>query len=555
MKRSLGLLVVCPVWMLACASSNDAGDGGSGARSSDSTSDSTSTTSTTTVTSTTTSSSSSGSSTSGGMVCTPNAVESCYSGPSGTEGVGTCVAGTRTCNAEGTGTTDCTGEVLPTTEDCATPADEDCDGATPACASWVTTFVGPTTQFGEVIAVRPTGGVVVAGGFEDHLDWGSGSADSLGDDDVFIAALDDAGHIEWVKTFGSTANDYALGLAIDGTGRIALSARYSGAGLIDGAPVPDGDMLIATFEPDGTVSHVKTYYGADLLTNPGFDASGDLVMSGRMTAPFDWGAGTQGDDGSVVVLKLHSDLSYVSSTIAVDQVGFPSLSDFSSVTLPSGAVAMTGGIDQSVDLGSGPITLHGETDVFIRLIDPNGVSAWGSAAGSVNLDVGGAIVLDGSTGLVTAGSMGGSIDFGGATSPLTGYNYITHFDASGQATWASAFASTYAVDDITGLTRSSTGHYFVAGVGYGILTFGSSTVDLGSPGPQNTFLGEVDASGTLVNAQALTSGPAYGAITGLAAGPGGEIYIVGGFQAVLNGPSGPISSTGGYDAFVYKMTP
>src|SRR5687768_14570540 len=34
--------------------------------------------------------------------CDPGAVESCYQGPSGTEGVGPCQAGTRTCNAAGT---------------------------------------------------------------------------------------------------------------------------------------------------------------------------------------------------------------------------------------------------------------------------------------------------------------------------------------------------------------------------------------------------------------------------------------------------------------------
>lgn len=70
---------------------------------------------------------SSGSSGSGG--CTPGAVESCYSGPVGTENVGICKSGQKTCNPDGSGFGSCEGEVLPqATESCASTEDENCDG-------------------------------------------------------------------------------------------------------------------------------------------------------------------------------------------------------------------------------------------------------------------------------------------------------------------------------------------------------------------------------------------------------------------------------------------
>ncbi len=62
-----------------------------------------------------------------GCVCVPDAVAPCYSGPQGTEGVGACVAGTKVCSASGTGYGLCDGEVLPATETCETPVDDDCD--------------------------------------------------------------------------------------------------------------------------------------------------------------------------------------------------------------------------------------------------------------------------------------------------------------------------------------------------------------------------------------------------------------------------------------------
>jgi hypothetical protein len=71
-------------------------------------------------------------------VCAPNVVLPCYSGPAGTENVGTCKSGTKTCDALGTAWSACDNEVLPQAEDCATPGDENCDGqvneATSGCS-------------------------------------------------------------------------------------------------------------------------------------------------------------------------------------------------------------------------------------------------------------------------------------------------------------------------------------------------------------------------------------------------------------------------------------
>src|SRR4051812_37251197 len=55
----------------------------------------------------------------GGGSCTPGTTDVCapYGGPSGTEGVGTCLASTNTCSMSGSWT-GCVQEVLPTPENC-----------------------------------------------------------------------------------------------------------------------------------------------------------------------------------------------------------------------------------------------------------------------------------------------------------------------------------------------------------------------------------------------------------------------------------------------------
>src|SRR5437762_3239186 len=61
--------------------------------------------------------------------CTANATEPCYDGTTGTEGVGRCHGGTRTCASDGSAWLACQGEVIPAGfETCANSIDDDCNG-------------------------------------------------------------------------------------------------------------------------------------------------------------------------------------------------------------------------------------------------------------------------------------------------------------------------------------------------------------------------------------------------------------------------------------------
>ena len=64
--------------------------------------------------------------------CMPGATQSCYTGPSGTQGVGICADGEQTCqqNADGSSWGACTNQTLPKGENCTDGVDNDCDGDT-----------------------------------------------------------------------------------------------------------------------------------------------------------------------------------------------------------------------------------------------------------------------------------------------------------------------------------------------------------------------------------------------------------------------------------------
>lgn len=69
-----------------------------------------------------------------GCECEPGSMQSCYYGPTGTERVGTCAAGSRECLPTGFGYGACEGQVLPAADACDDGVDQNCDGtADEAC--------------------------------------------------------------------------------------------------------------------------------------------------------------------------------------------------------------------------------------------------------------------------------------------------------------------------------------------------------------------------------------------------------------------------------------
>ncbi|MBP6832990.1 MAG: hypothetical protein KA978_19540, partial [Deltaproteobacteria bacterium] len=101
-------------------------------------------------------------------------VESCYTGPTGTAGVGVCRTGSRSCGGGAFGT--CTGQVLPSTEVC-NGRDDDCDGQVDEGLGTITCGIGacqrttPACIGGVSQVCTPGGGVAeVCNNLDDDCD-------------------------------------------------------------------------------------------------------------------------------------------------------------------------------------------------------------------------------------------------------------------------------------------------------------------------------------------------------------------------------------------------
>jgi hypothetical protein len=246
----------------------------------------------------------------GATSCTPGETRACYSGLEGTEGQGTCLPGLETCDATGEGYGPCEGEVLPQVEDCATPADESCDGATCGETLWAR-WLG-------------TGAYGIAGAALDVVDWQGhiavgaalfNAADPTELSGVGLVELDASGATVEVRTFASTLGYLtAVELAAGEDGSLAFGAVDATDLDLGGGPL-DG-LVVGKLDAAGQHVWSRAFpagsFGSDQVTAMVQTAEGDVVVAGFAAAGLDFGDGAL-PQGAFIARFASADGSLIAS--------------------------------------------------------------------------------------------------------------------------------------------------------------------------------------------------------------------------------------------------
>jgi hypothetical protein len=241
----------------------------------------------------------------------PMATKSCYEGKMGTENVGVCVSGIRTCNAEGTAYEECTGQVFPGTEDCSKPGDEDCDGSGCSDVIFAKSFpyAGASTDDKVLMAVDPQGNVYLTGGFSATLDFGGGPQVPVGID-VFLTKLDKDGKHLWSKRFGGSGSQKADAITVDAKGNVTIAGIFSGTlDFGQGAfTAPAGyysSVFVASFDGNGTTVRSRGWNsgngGSTRIFDVAVDSGDNVILSGACVGAINFGGVTVTSSGGVDV--------------------------------------------------------------------------------------------------------------------------------------------------------------------------------------------------------------------------------------------------------------
>lgn len=171
-------------------------------------------------------------------------------------------------------------------------------------AVWTATVEGqPGAGFHE-IAADAAGRVWCAGMFKGRLDLASGAISSSGDkdNDGFLAHFSPEGELRWVRAVQGPATDYCLGVATDGGGRCFVTGEFSENATFAGRSLKSlgaTDIFTAALNETGGVEWLLPSGGAkgDNAYTMAWHPSGRLVIAGACASPADFAGRTMNSSG------------------------------------------------------------------------------------------------------------------------------------------------------------------------------------------------------------------------------------------------------------------
>jgi hypothetical protein len=440
-----------------------------------------------------------------GDLCTPGSAEPCYAGPTGTEGVGTCHAGTKTCRADGLGYGACQGQVLPQNEVCATAADEDCNGVTTCSGAirWSTSISGDHVVTNG-LGIDAAGNTFVGG----HFSYTSASLASTPLDTAypftgFLAKLDPNGALLWAKKFGGGFILDVNDLAVDAAGNVVVIGTFEqnvdfGAGAIK---ANGSDGFVAKYAPDGTQLWFKHLTGplTQVTRGVAVDPSGNVLVHGFSDGLTDFGAGPINPaNGRGYLLKL-------------DPAGAALWSRFVPAytadvkTDAAGNIIVGGWFSGSVNLGAGTLVSGGSADAFVAKIDPNGTTLWSKGTGGAGWETLEGLGVDGAGNIAVGGRFESPINWGTATLTPTssqGDVYVARFDAAGNALWAKGYGDAQS-QHLYDLDVDAAGNIAFAADVYGSIDVGTGLFT--SVGAEDIVVAKLSPSGSALWAERFGS--------------------------------------------------
>jgi hypothetical protein len=249
--------------------------------------------------------------------------------------------------------------------------------------------------------------------------------------DMFVAKYSSTGAYIWAHRFGGAFYDMANKVAVDSNGNILLTGQFQSSGDFGTYTLTSGgsyDVAVVKLSAQGAVVWAKQWggTGSDFPYGLAVDGTGDVAITGSTTTPANFGGGFIGNGGMFMAKYSGVDGSYKWARSSGGAVGYGIAADPT-----TGNVIVTGGFSGSVDFGGGAITTRDNGGIFIAGYDAFGNYLWTKAYGQSG-DAGYAADVDGSGHLAIATGNSGGIDFQGLGLYASGY-FLINFTVSGNS--------------------------------------------------------------------------------------------------------------------------
>jgi len=422
---------------------------------------------------------------------------------------------------------------------------------------WAKGLGGPGDDGATAVAVDGNGNVLVAGGFQGTATIGGQTLVSAGARDVFVAKFTAAGALVWVKRWGGAGDDYARGVAVDGAGNVLVVGYFFGTSDFGtGALTSAGleDVFLAAYS--GTTGAAlwtrrAGSTGDDVAFAVAIDGSGNAVVTGAFMGTVDFGAGAV-----VAVSPSQFDTFVAKYTMATgacqwakqflngsNDMGYGVAVD------ASGNIVLVGTFAYKIDFGGGILTSAGADDLFVAKLTSTGGYLWAFRRGGTDTDAPQGVALDASGNVFVTGYFRGTTDFGtGALVSQSWDGFVAKYAGStGAALWTKRFGGSSA-DYGYAVAADPSGNAVVTGLFNGTVDFGTGA--LTSAGSADLMIVRYAAtSGGATTAQryGATLAEAGQAIKVSATG---NVVVAGTYRDTVNFGTGPLTAAGLADGIV-----
>jgi len=284
----------------------------------------------------------------------------------------------------------------------------------------------------------PTGWVVV-GSIGGELWWGPPTTDggapllTAADGEIFVMRIEeDAAAFQqaWVRAYSAQGSRLIEGVAVDGSGNVAVVGRFQGTLDFGGACSPlekadDEDMFVVKLDPDGNCLWAHPYGSTDKdeATAVAFDSQGDLVVSANFTLDVDFGTGVlsapEGTDPqhNAALVKLDA------NGTTVWALGFGDDAEQHGWDVAVGAddaIYTAIGFESQVDLdpahdGGEVESIEDGQDVLVASFDRDGGYRWGRRYGNAGEQSSRCVGVDAEGTVTVAGSFSGALETSAGT--------------------------------------------------------------------------------------------------------------------------------------------
>lgn len=454
---------------------------------------------------------------------------------------------------------------------------------------WAKSFGSQNIEFGEAIAIDASGDVIVAGYFNDSIDFDPGPNVlpfiSKGYEDIFIIKLNASGNLIWARQIGGTDRDELYSIALDPSGNILATGTFQGdcdfdpgngtAVLSATSTVGDQDIFILKLDANGDYLWAYDFGEAasDIGTYITCDAQSNIYTTGIFGDSADFNpqpglhkVGTVGLD-DIFILKLEADGDFV----FVRSIGGSDNDYVRSIAVDnSQSIYITGNFRSTVDFDPGidvsNLSSSGDHDAFVMKLDSAGAFEWAKKVGGNDGDFMESVVPDNLGHLYLTGYFKNTVDLnpGTGTAAVSSNGnfdfFVSKLDTGGNFIWGHHFGSLYTDFAFDLFYEPSQARILVTGRFLDEIDFnpGSGVDVLESNGSDDAFVLSLDSAGTF-NWVKQFGGSQSDMGRAVAANAGGDVYTTGIFRGNCDFDPGSaefeLEVQGGSDAFVAKLSP